>query len=309
MVSVTDLTSSTTTILAQNPSWGRMDGIVWTPWGTLLAGEERTGGQVWEIDPATGAFVARPAAGLAAHEGLRFDANGNLYGISETTPGYIFRLVPDRRGDLSGGELDVLKVVLPSGDRTGEAVWVPLDRNVVRVDAVTSATAAGATGYGRPEDVEIATATGNERGGSTLFVAVTSEDRVLAVDLREKAGGAEAGTALVYDYIQDGLNAPADFDMPDNLAMDKAGNLYIAEDPGGTFAGGKRRGDDIWVATPSVPGQHQPAASLSCFASLTDCTAEPTGIYFDRSGQVLYVNAQHRGGDRQDLALAIARTR
>ncbi len=31
--------------------------------------------------------------------------------------------------------------------------------------------------------------------------------------------------------------------------------------------------------------------------------------YFDRSGQVLYVNAQHRGGDHRDLALAIRPTR
>ncbi len=41
------------------------------------------------------------------------------------------------------------------------------------------------------------------------------------------------------------------------------------------------------------------------FASLTDCEAEPTGIYFDKSGQKLYVNAQHRGGDGRDLGVVI----
>jgi uncharacterized protein len=41
------------------------------------------------------------------------------------------------------------------------------------------------------------------------------------------------------------------------------------------------------------------------FASLTDCNAEPTGIYFDVHEWALYVDAQHRGGDGNDLAVKI----
>ena len=41
------------------------------------------------------------------------------------------------------------------------------------------------------------------------------------------------------------MNAPADFDLPDNLALDKEGNLFITEDPGGG-APTKTRGDDVW---------------------------------------------------------------
>ena len=56
----------------------------------------------------------------------------------------------------------------------------------MQVDADAAATAAGATGYARPEDVEIATSTGNNRGGvGVLYVAVTDEHRVLRIDLRE----------------------------------------------------------------------------------------------------------------------------
>jgi len=40
---------------------------------------------------------------------------------------------------------------------------------------------------------------------------------------------------------------------------------------------------------------------------ITDCEAEPTGIYLSRSGKTLFANIQHRGGDGQDLTLGIQR--
>jgi uncharacterized protein len=318
-ISVTDLATGETRILAQRADWERLDGIVWSPWGTLLIAEETNAaalkdpavpqaqaGLVYELDPQTGVAVARPAIGARSHEGLRFDPQGNLYGISETNPGYIYKFVPDRRGDLASGQLSALKITVPTGDRTGEAVWVPLDRAAVQVNSNAVAAAAGATGYNRPEDVEIATSTGNNRGGAnTLYVAVTgkpSDNRVLAIDLRGPRGGADHATALVSDYVRIGLNAPADFEMPDNLALDKNGNLYIAEDPATAPATG--RGDDIWVAIPSK-GNPGVAEQVVRFASLTDCDAEPTGIYFDKSGTTLYVDVQHRGGDGLDKTVAI----
>jgi len=126
-----------------------------------------------------------------------------------------------------------------------------------------------------------------------------ADNRVIAIDLGGKS-------PFVYDYVRIGLNAPADFDMPDNLALNKSGDLYIAEDPGGSFPS-KTRGDDIWAATPGT-GTHAPAASVVRFATLTDCSSEPTGIYFDIRGWGLFVNAQHRGGDRLDKAVLITRT-
>jgi hypothetical protein len=170
----------------------------------------------------------------------------------------------------------------------------------VQVDADAAATLAGATGYARPEDVEIATSTGNNRGGSSiLYVAVTDEHRVLRVDLREPRGGTEHETAFVSDYVVRGDNAPADFTNPDNLALDKNGNLYITED---TVT---PPGMDIWVAIPDR-GQNESAAMTVRFASLTDCEAEPSGIYFDKSGTILFANVLHRGGpDRRDLGVMI----
>jgi len=330
-VTVTDLETGTTRVLAQRVDWNRLDGIVWTPWHTLLVAEEMRperqpslpdpmfpqaqAGLVYEVDPVSGANVARPALGAKAHEGIRFDPQGNVYGISETAPttrvgtpprpapgGYIFKFVPDRRGDLSTGQLYALKIVMQIGDRTGEAVWLPLDRAAVQVDADAVATAAGATGYARPEDVELATSTGSNRGGSNvLYVAVTDEHRVLRIDLREPNGGAEHETALVSEYVRQGVNAPADFSNPDNLALDKNGNLFITEDTT------TPPGMDIWVAVPAN-GDQSMAAETMRFASLTDCEAEPSGIYFDKSGRVLYANVLHRGGaDPRDLGVMITR--
>lgn len=334
-VSVTDLWTGQTKRLAFRSDWESMDPIVWTPWGTLLVGEETNSaskkdpqypnavaGLMYEIfldphDPTVATnIVARPALGSKSHEGNRFDPQGNLYSIAERNPGYVYRFVPDRRGDLSSGQLSVLKIVSPTGDRTGEATWIPLDRAAVQIDAASAADEVAATGYNRPEDVEIATSSGNTRGGAnTVFVAVTApsgpaDNRVLAIDLRDAQGGSDHGTAFVYDYVRVGLNATSEFEWPDNLALDRSGNLYIAEDPGGSSPT-KKKGDDIWVATPPAGGLglHQPAAVLARFATLTDCDAEPTGIYFGLDGDVLYVNAQHRGGDHLDKAVAISPVR
>jgi hypothetical protein len=318
-VSVTDLETGVTRVLAQRQDWERFDGIAWTPWGTLLAAEEvtaaaipdpavpqATAGLVYEIDSETGAAVARPAIGSRSHEGMRFDAQGNLYGISESSPpsgGYIYKFVPDRNGDLSSGQLYALKLLSPTSGRTGEAAWVPLDRTLVQVNSDVQATAVQATGYIRPEDVEITTSSGNNQGGAqVLYVAVTGEDRVLGIDLRQPAGGSKHASAWVYDYVRDPVNAPTNFDFPDNLALDKNGNLFIAEDPPSNPVGA-----DIWVAPPSPGAQHNLSQPLVRFASLTDCASEPTGIYFDVRSWALFVHAQHRGGDGRDLDVRIER--
>jgi uncharacterized protein len=336
-VSVTDLKHlgpNSTKRFAFRADWESLDPTVWTPWGTILIGEEANvatkpdpdfqsakAGLVYELFPSKAdpsvldKIVPRPAIGSKAHEGMRFDRDGNLYSIAERNPGYIFKFTPDKKGDLSSGQLYVLKITSPIGDRTGEAEWIPLDRDAVRIDAAAAADAVGATGYNRPEDVEMATSTGNfPENPNTLFVAVTApsgpaDNRILAIDLSDRGGKNEDGnakkgsTAFVYDYVKIGLNTTSEFEWPDNVALDPHGNLYITEDPGGSFAT-KHKGDDIWVARPGK-GLHSPASSVERLASLTDCDAEPTGLYWEFHGDRLFVNVQHRGGDHLDKAVAI----
>jgi len=305
-VTVTDLWTGATSLVDQQSHYEALDGIVWTPWHTLLFAEERivaslrdprvpdaVGGLVYEYDPRSGVTTPRPAVGARSHEGLRFDAQGNLYGISESTPGVngsgaIYKFVPDRRGDLSSGQLYVLKVLDPS--RTGEAVWVPLDRQAVQVNSDAPAIAAGATGWGRPEDIEISTSSGTTKGGNVMYVTSTSEDLVLRIEL-------DGDRAYVTNFVQEGVNVTG-LNNPDNLALDNQGNVYIVEDNGP---------GDIFVARVRG-GNERVAQEVALFASLSDCAGEPTGLYFDRNGKTAWVHVQHAGGTlRNDLLVAIAR--
>lgn len=316
-VSVTDLTTGETELLAQRTDWERFDGLVWTPWGSLLAAEEVTGssapdpdvpqaeaGLVYElfVDPedptellaedprdaggADDGIAVRPAVGSRSHEGLRFDKQGRLYGISESSPGGIFRFSPEERGDLSAGRLAALKT---ADGHAGAGVWIDIPTAEAEVNSQTAAAVRGANGYSRPEDVETGQSTGRDRsnGGNTLYVAVTGTDEVMAIDLSHQR------KPFVYDYVGHTaaggqFDAPAsagDLDAPDNLALDRLGNLAIAEDPGGTAAGGKVRGDDVWMAAEpeskdeSGP-RRAPASTVQRLASLRDCDAEPSGLYF-----------------------------
>ena len=348
MVSVTDLRTGRTRVLAQRADWERFDGIVWTPWGTLLAAEETSeqtakdprvpeavGGLVYEYfldlrnpgrlrtddprdtDGTRDGVIARPALGAKSHEGMRFDARGLHYGISESSPGGIFRFIPAHSGDLFRGTLQALKT---ENGRTGAGTWVTIPDQEARVQAQTGATARGANGYNRPEDVETGQSTGRDRnnGGQTLYVALTGTDEVLAVDLTRR------DRPFAYQYVgaESGNAASPEFDAPDNLALDRKGNLVITEDPGGEPPA-KTQGDDVWVAAPPKgDDRHQPARRVARFASLKDCVAEPTGPYFalqgtERhtrrgpfagriTGETLLINRQHSGqGTTQDENLAI----
>lgn len=288
-VTRTDLETLETVLITQDPGYRRLDGIAWTPWQTVLFAEETSGGRIFEYFPSTGEVVDRSNMGLRSHEGLRIDPQGNFYGISETTPGYVFKFESERRGDLSSGTVYALKVH-DATSKTGPAEWVELDTQAYGNNSNAAAAAAGATSWSRPEDVEIATATGNNRGGANvLYVAVTGESLVLKIKLE---GSLEA-------YVSNFVAGVPGFTSPDNLALSPSGDLFITEDPGSVPVG-----DDIWAAAtgPDV------AMDVVRFASLRDCGAEPSGIYFDRNGQTLFVNVQHASWENgEDLLVAIRR--
>lgn len=279
-----------------------LDGIRWTPWGTILFAEEelekpvvgdQDSGHLYEIildpkDRMTAIDVKdRPQVGRLHHEGIEVGSDGSVYVIDELNGGSIFRFVPDQFGDLSSGQLYALRLTGISdaaqswgaydpatNPHTGPFEWVPLDMDEVQVNANAAADDVAATEYGRPEDIQII--------GQTLYVANTTEDRVIALEMLKKT---------VASFVAVDVNVPEEdagnqitgFNSPDNLADGPDGSLWIVED---------NVPSDIWVAGEDL--DHDGAAdSVSLFASMKDSGAEGTGIYFGKDPKTLFVNVQH----------------
>lgn len=327
-LSVVDIETGVTRLLVSRPDWEALDGLVWTPWQTVLFAEEvvrakrpdpdvpqAVSGLVYELkltpgDPRRVAQVnVRPLLGSLAHEGIEVDQRGHVYVIDETRQGSIYRFVPRRYGDLSAGQLFALKV--KDGAKTGSAEWVALDMNQVQISAREAARAKSATGYCRPEDIE--------RVDNTLYVALTCEDvddpstpqgpgAILAVSLGDRPSArfvvapgknVTSETTPRIDADGDPVAGVTGFRHPDNLASGPNGTLWIAED---------NQWSDIWVYDPHSDDADGDGYrdGVYLFASLKDKPAEATGIYFGPDPHTLFVTVQH-AGTGNDLTLAITR--
>jgi hypothetical protein len=315
-VSVIDLQTGQAKIIAQRHDWEALDGLVWTPWHTVLFAEETitaaladpqvpqaTSGLLYEmeldkLDPTKSEKITvRPLLGSLSHEGIEIDAEGNVYVIDEERTGAIYKFVPESYGDLSKGQLFALRVM--NANKTGEAEWLPLDMHQAQISARVAAKAVGATQFCRPEDLE--------RIVNTLYVALTCEDvtnpastsgagAVLSVRLGDKPIVNYFVAHGVNVVREDKVNRITGFKSPDNLAKGPDGKLWIVED---------NDYSDIWVAEPDLNGDGY-SDGVHLFASLKDVPAEGTGIYFGKDPHTLYVNVQHSGTGK-DKTMAITK--
>lgn len=304
-LSVVDLKTGEAKVIAQDAGWRRLDGIRWTPWGTILFAEETTGGRLFEAyldrkDPTVITRVeVRPRAGIIRHEGIGIGPDGAVYVIDELNGGSIFKFVPKKRGDLSKGRLYALKLTGLTDaqqawdqgtytDKVGAFTWAPLDMQLAQIDAKAAADAVAATEFGRPEDVEVI--------ANVLYVANTSEDRVVAIDLQKK---------VLSSFVHAGDNVPVEnsaagitgLNSPDNLAKGPDGRLWVVED---------NVPSDIWVTTPDR-NRDGAADEVELFASLKDPGAEISGIYFGKDPRTLFFNVQHPAKPQADGTWAITR--
>ena len=308
VLGVTDLRTGESKVIADGADWGfdwrHLDGIRWTPWGTLLFDEEAPGGHVYEAflagdDPTTIVDVReRPEIGAMRHEGIDVGTDGSVYVVDELDGGSIYRFVPDMRGDLSHGELFALKLTGLADDeqawdpgamdrKVGAFDWASLDPATAASDGDMAANAVAATEFGRPEDVEII--------GETLYVANTSEDRVIAIDLAART---------VSGFVEAGVNVPVEEEgvvtglrFPDGLAEGPDGALWIVED--NAFS-------DIYRAIGDRDDDGR-ADRVDLFGSLVDEGAESTGITFGADPAVMYVTVQHPDKPLADGIWAIRR--
>lgn len=136
-VSVVDLKTGVAKVIANELDWTALDGIRWTPWGTVVFAEETAGGRFFEMildkkDLMSGTVIERPEVGLMAHEGIDIGNDGSIYVVDEHRGqssgcdgvvghcgGGIYKFVPHQYGNLESGDLYMLKVTGEDGVGTG----------------------------------------------------------------------------------------------------------------------------------------------------------------------------------------------
>jgi len=317
------------------------DASRWTPWGGYLTAEESWGtgsvkGRLFEVtNPVTagqyaGHFVWRTIIPRVSHEGLAFDKDNTFYFVDELNGGSIYKYVsanPDAAtGDefFAAGQTFALRVGAGGQNEntngpaiTGAATWVAITNATGgaipgvstvlpdgTIDGRVSADNANvkATGYNRPEDIEIQTLAD---GTQLLYFNTTDSDiNTSGSDGTSRTYNLNLSTNVVSLFaapqttdLATGAAAGGAFRNADNLAIDHEGNIYIVEDRPGAAD------DDIWFAADlNKDGDlNDPGEGIARWVSNGTAGSEFTGLYFDlRNPNIAYVNIQHpdSGADR-----------
>ncbi|NOT25515.1 MAG: DUF839 domain-containing protein [Acidobacteria bacterium] len=304
-------------------------------WETVAAGSTSRYGRVFEFkNPVTAPGIYNPVTAASnagadfthknviprsSHEGIQFDRKGNMYFIDELNGGNIYKYTPKADfEDVLEGEADYFAAgqtfVLRVGDgntanATGPYTWVPFTNvngaglpgaltitdvaGVTSVDArnTTNLPAFKGTDYQRPEDAQIQTI----RGRQYLYFTTTTTNEVYRMDLANKTISRFVSRNTI--DLATGLPVGAALASPDNLAIDKEGNIYIVEDRNGSID------DDIWLARDlNRDGDLLDAGEgIGRWATNGTPGSEFSGLYFDPfNKRRAWVNIQHpnSGNDR-----------
>jgi uncharacterized protein DUF839 len=257
-----------------------------TPWKTYVTNEEfpfvadpeQRSGWVWEIDPATGAQKRLTGMGRFSHEQEAHAANGSWYLTDDRGNfQYLYKFVPDRRRDLTTGELYGL--LFDRATNTGR--WIgPLDPFAPEADMAARVGApTAANSFAKAEGI-VRADTGN------------------AVVFSESGFGADPGrvwklTDLTHTVVTGHVLVEGDFarlSRPDNLRYTNAGDLFVMEDhSSGDFTANPSTGgaNDVWI----LPRKGDGADDLVLFATMPN-RFEPTGPWFSFDGKLLYLSVQ-----------------
>jgi hypothetical protein len=304
-----------------------------TPWGTILFGEEAgdTGAMYELIDPLSveGATINRTtgvastpkirrvnALGFNSFEGLAILPNGVTYYGNELSAnagapgGAYYKFVPSApwgggapitsldQSPYSSGSIFALRVGTSGnngqGFSYGRGTWQPIAGNGAALRPL--AVAVKATGYYRPEDIDIDTSAlaagivrfcGNNTGrDSSRYFGET-----ICITDGTVAASASGGTIPEVTLLVQGSQ---EINMPDNIAYQASrGNWIIHEDGSTTGAQGGTRNNDLWDCLDD--GSDDDSLSDGCIriGSLNDLDAEWTGGFFDSTGKHFYVSVQH----------------
>lgn len=298
--------------------FGAFDPATFTPYGTVLLGEEWSGeGRVIEVlnpyaAPADIKIQDKQSFANVSQEGIRFGKKypDTVYYVDENHSGSIYKLVTKDR-EFNKGQTFVLSVNDFDGDasqnysnddtRTGKARWIPITdrkgRPLTTQDPFENAGSAragriaadevNATPYGRPEDIEVGIL---DNGNEVLYFAATAEQTIYSVEMTKKHKAIVRVFASETDTPKN-VGFPATtgvINSPDNLAQDAFGNIYAIEDaPNGGNVGG-----DIWFLRDA--DNDGVAESVDHFMSVQVDGAEATGMIFNPADPTQFVvSVQH----------------
>ena len=271
---------------------------------------------------ASNNVVKRSALPTMAWEGMGLLPSGVIFAGDELRPGSptnadggsIFKFVPSVVYHLANGPITALlqsPLVAGSvyalqsscvsnnqqfgqGCEIGMSAWIAVNAATARADANSK----GATGFYRPEDLELDplyrdaansgavrfcwTNTGSKDADNYGEVICAVDNEPLVTSVADSSGALTPKRTTVINRFIEG---DTDFNQPDNLAFQPGtGNIYVIEDnPNG----------DIWACLPD--GADRDIKSDGCvkILSVKDSSAEPTGFFFAPDGKTAYVNIQH----------------
>jgi uncharacterized protein len=323
-----DRVTDTATTLVQRADLDSVDLADWTPWGTVIIGEESAGtatfrdpafpdvrnGMIYEIinplaAPADIQIIGRPRVGSSAHEGFDFAPDGSMYYIDEQNGGAIYKFVPKNgaagfdpanpsSSPLASGQVFALQVTGAgtTASPTGAAIWVALNNPdgtpIVGITDPTIDARAAADEAGASNYQRPEDLDIILRGAKTYVqVTTTTTGQTFTIDITAaNAPVVKELVGLATINAATGLGVGGEMNAPDNTAVDAFGQLYIIED----FVGG-----DIWQVTDA--NGDGIAEFISRFASLSTPGAEPTGFIWNPFNPFeAFVSVQHpAGGDDQ----------
>ncbi len=231
------------------------------PWGTWLSCEEFDLGRVWECDP-TGArpAVARPQMGVFTHEAAAADPFGKVVYLTEDKPdGCLYRFRPTTWGDLSSGRLEVMT------EAGGKVGWAPVPDPTPSLFATpTRRQVATAKHFAGGEGAVV-----DDLGA--LYFTTKGDDRVWAYDANRNR--------LVVLYDDDTSSTPV-LTGVDNITLDRAGVLFVAED-----------GGDMQIVAVTGGQRAEPVVQVTGVDG-----SEITGPAFSPDGGRLYFSSQRNPG-------------
>ncbi len=261
-------------------------------------------GWVVEVNPKTGDAKKLTALGRFSHECATCiptnDGRVAVYSGDDKNDEFLYKFLSKKSDSLEEGELFVANVkegkwMSLSWDKQPKLKEKFKDQTEVLIHCREAGRLLGATPLARPEDIEINPATGD------VFVCLTNnKPRGNFHGSILKISESGRNHASMIFKAEDFLVGGEDFSCPDNMAFDKAGNLWFATDMSGNAMNkppySKFKNNGLYY----VPMKGKAAGQVIQVASAPK-DAELTGLSFSPDGETLFVSVQHPGEKSKSL--------